>query len=99
MLQTVVLHVVVMYAVASKVSADIYIHLHLWISAVVCQRVDMRSRMWHVVRQESTFIEVSSLIGVLLSVRIEFDHHCAIHLGSGHVHGSCIDIVECHHSC
>ena len=73
------LHIVLSDAMSAVLSTNIDVHLHLWISAVVGQCVDMRPRMWHVVGQESAFIEISTLIDVFLSVGIEFYHHCAVH--------------------
>ena len=59
------LHILVMDAVGTKVSTNIDVHFHLWVPAVVGQGVYMRSRMWHIVRQQCTFIQVSPLIDLL----------------------------------
>ena len=97
-LKTIVLHIVIIEATASKVTANVQIHFHLRISTV-CQSVHMRPWMWNVVRKESTLVEVSSLIDTLLCRRIELDHHRAVHLRPRHIHRRGIDVIQsCHAS-
>ena len=97
MLEAAVLHVVIMNATVSEVSAYINVHFHLWISAIG-QRVHMWSWMRHIVWKQRTFVEISSLVNALFSGRIELDHHRAIHFGTRDIHCCRINVIQSHHS-
>ena len=98
MFQTIMLHIVLIIHLV-VVIVKVHIHLHGGVSTIINSIHVLIRMMRHVIWQQSALVQVSSLIYVFLSAGVELDHHGTVHLGSGDIHGSSVDVVESHDSC